>query len=147
MATTEPGETASPKPYSPRDQFLWELLEFVVKWSPYGGPSEEDALPLFGLPLPDLLKRFAEVVRDFGNRSDDSLTERQQAILRRATDLVPPTTELTAPQTAFTTCQRTEDNLGQSEGQWIKHRGLWRWRQGSQDDTSERSRPGRTQRR
>lgn len=43
-------------------RFDWEIIEFVMRWQPYGGPREEDAMPLFGMTCARLAERFNELV-------------------------------------------------------------------------------------
>jgi hypothetical protein len=44
------------------DRFDWELVDFVLTWQPYGGPREEDVMPLFGMTCERLHQRLRESV-------------------------------------------------------------------------------------
>lgn len=71
------------------DPFHWEIIAFMVSWAPYGGPSDEDALPTFGMNCQDLVARFNKVVRALmGQRAH--LSEQQLDLLLRAERLLPP---------------------------------------------------------
>ena len=40
-----------PAPGPAVDRFDMEIVEFMLSWAPYGGPPEEECVPLFGCPL------------------------------------------------------------------------------------------------
>ena len=87
LAKRRPNKVQTPR-FSLSDPFLWEIIEFMVRWHPYGGPDEEDALPQFGMTLKDLRVRFAAVVCDFKAQSLVFQTERQKELLMRAQQIV-----------------------------------------------------------
>ena len=124
LAKPRPNEVQTPR-FSLSDQFLWEIIEFMVRWHPYGGPDEEDALPLFGMNLKDLRVRFAAVVCDFKAQCRLFLTERQTELLTKAQQIV--------SANAASECASTSPNnrhaigLQPADGQWILRHGVWLW--------------------
>lgn len=44
------------------DRFDREIVKFVLRWVPFGGPPEEDVLPQFGLTTGQLARRFDRIV-------------------------------------------------------------------------------------
>ena len=52
------------------DRFERDVLEFVLRWAPYGGPRDEDTLPQFGMTCERLRERFRAIVRDFTKAGD-----------------------------------------------------------------------------
>lgn len=46
------------------DRFDRDIVEFMLRWAPYGGPSEEDTMPEFGMNCPELRERAVGIIRD-----------------------------------------------------------------------------------
>ncbi len=44
------------------DSFDRQIVQFIVRWAPFGGPPDEDVLPGFGLTPPQLRQRFAKII-------------------------------------------------------------------------------------
>ncbi|WP_099023632.1 hypothetical protein [Mycolicibacterium palauense] len=44
------------------DWFDHQIVQFVIRWAPFGGPPDEDILPRFGLTPAQLHKRFDAIV-------------------------------------------------------------------------------------
>jgi hypothetical protein len=69
------------------DSFDRHLVQFVVTWAPFGGPSDEDTYPRFGLRGRKLWNRFnrivasAELVLPELQDDDAELTEQPRALI------------------------------------------------------------------
>ncbi|MCX2930843.1 hypothetical protein ORI20_11175 [Mycobacterium sp. CVI_P3] len=46
------------------DWYDRQIIQFVVRWMPFGGPPEEETLPRFGLTPSEFRIRFREIVSD-----------------------------------------------------------------------------------
>lgn len=46
------------------DRFIDELIEFALRWLPYGGAPTEETLPNFGLTARGFYQRVQDVLRD-----------------------------------------------------------------------------------
>lgn len=46
------------------DRFIEELIEFALRWLPYGGAPTEETLPNFGLTAHGFHQRVDDVLRD-----------------------------------------------------------------------------------
>jgi hypothetical protein len=71
------------------DRFDRRILQFVLAWAPYVGPSDDDVFPEFGITADELRSRFlrivasqAKCVRDLEN-ADRVLLARASAYVRR----------------------------------------------------------------
>lgn len=69
------------------DRFDWEIMAFVVQWAPYGGPSEDEVLPRFGMTGEQLKARFTAVVTALMSRRGLKLTPVQRQVLGNAVAL------------------------------------------------------------
>lgn len=72
------------------DRFDWEIITFVVRWAPYGGPKEDDVMPTFGMTCEELQKRFTAIVSALIRSESLRVTRGQHELLARAVDLLPP---------------------------------------------------------
>jgi hypothetical protein len=45
------------------DDFDRAIIKFIIQWAPYGGPSEEELFPRFGLTRDRLFARIESIVR------------------------------------------------------------------------------------
>ena len=72
------------------DRFDWEVVAFMVSWAPYGGPSEDDVLPAFGMTCSQLEERFALIVDALSARRRLRLTLSQHQLFMRAVELRRP---------------------------------------------------------
>lgn len=124
---------ASPKGQSERaaplvvDQFDWEIIEFVVAWAHYGGPSDEHTVPLFGMYAPRLLERFHEMVVRLGRGGHATLTFKQYKLLQRAAAVQ---SRLVREHQACGTAQSDKSSaaeLSATAGRWFQHQGVWHW--------------------
>lgn len=70
------------------DRFDWEIVTYVVKWAPYGGPREDDVMPTFGMTCQELGKRFNVIVNSLINSESLLVTRRQHELLKRAVELL-----------------------------------------------------------
>jgi hypothetical protein len=104
------------------DAFDLEIVEFVWRWAPYGGPPEDECLPRFGMPADRLRARFREILRtgcrEHLGDDDRMLVERAAASL----PTTPPTTPEEPPE-------KPEDRPAPPEpiGKPVLRRGVWRW--------------------
>ncbi|MEE6169532.1 MULTISPECIES: hypothetical protein [unclassified Mycolicibacterium] len=44
------------------DWFDRKIIEFILAWAPYDGPSDDEAFPEFGMRAVDLKARFVEII-------------------------------------------------------------------------------------
>lgn len=44
------------------DSFDRQIVQFIVRWAPFGGPPDEEVLPRFGLTPPQLRQRFKQIL-------------------------------------------------------------------------------------
>mgnify|MGYP006890186061 CR=1 FL=1 len=47
---------------SPLTNLETDLLDFVARWAPYGGPRDEDTMPHFGLTASQVVARCSELI-------------------------------------------------------------------------------------
>lgn len=107
------------------DQFNWEIVEFVLKWAHYGGPKDEDTMPLFGMDTPRLMERFDDILHRLCSDSRLVMTPRQHQLFARAREL-----HSSAPTKHVCRTQKVGNSaldLTADGGRWIQHHGLWRW--------------------
>ena len=71
-------------PVSRHDTFVWQILEFMVIWAPYGGPPAEETMPRFGLSRRDFHMRFREIVAEFTAGGSAGFTLAQLRLLATA---------------------------------------------------------------
>ncbi len=45
------------------DWFDRRIVQYMLRWHPFGGPPEDEVLPRFGMSLPQLRRRFNRIVR------------------------------------------------------------------------------------
>lgn len=109
-----------------------ELVEFVVAWLPYGGPSEEEAFVEFGMSRERLRQRFLQIVRRFRSRSD--LPDEETALILRAQTMVSAIDVARRYVTADTSTTpeggrkpASCEDLASESGRWILNRGVHRW--------------------
>lgn len=122
------------------DPFHWELIVFMVSWAPYGGPSDEDALPRFGMNSKDLATRFNDVVQALA-RMRKHLSEQQHELLQRAQRLLPSDSPRSCSIDSQSAARSaTGIGLSPTQGHWRLSRGLWHWREDRQDNMRSRSR-------
>lgn len=103
-------------------------MEFVLRWVPYGGPSEEESLPRFGMTCAQLHTRFAEVIRKLGDVHRASLSDSQRELVQRGQKLL-------ASQTVVgerSSVRRLSDvqfaiDLADATGRWSLRQGVWQW--------------------
>jgi hypothetical protein len=61
------------------NHFDRSLLKFVIQWRPYGGPRDEDSLPLFGIRARDLPQRVQTIASEWRPR-EMNLRDRVQIV-------------------------------------------------------------------
>jgi hypothetical protein len=70
----------------PMDPFDRDLITFVIRWAPYGGPPRDEVLPAFGISANRLEERVLAIVRCYWMRNlaaeDRSLLLDAAALLR-----------------------------------------------------------------
>jgi hypothetical protein len=115
----DPGDDAE-APGPTLDRFDLEIVEFMLTWAPYGGPTEEECMPLFGMTPARLETRFRTIVRTGQRRW---LSEDDCALLERAD------AHLAISSVA---ANETEDRPSKPQlappGRWVLQRGVWLWR-------------------
>jgi hypothetical protein len=50
------------------DWFDRQILQYVLRWAPFGKPPEEDVYPNFGMNIYQLTDRFADIVKTMNSR-------------------------------------------------------------------------------
>ena len=65
------------------DTFDRHVLQYVLSWTPFGKPPEEDLFPKFGMNGRDLADRFVAIVGAFGTSSEE-LEPADRDLLERA---------------------------------------------------------------
>ncbi|OMB90211.1 MULTISPECIES: hypothetical protein [Mycolicibacterium] len=111
------------------DQFDWEILEFVVAWAHYGGPSDEHTVPLFGMDAPRLLERFHEVVIRLGRGGHATLTFKQYKLFQRAAAVQARLVRDHQPSGPAKSDKRSAAELSATAGRWFQHQGVWHWQE------------------
>jgi hypothetical protein len=128
---------SNPKVACKVDQFDWEIIEFVVAWSLYGGPQDEDTVPLFGMDTHRLLRRYNDTVLRLLTDNRPELTVRQHQLLARARSLRAAGTD------AHGVNRRSSDpspiDLTADGGRWIQSQGLWHWQSAAPPNTSTKA--------
>ncbi|BBZ03808.1 hypothetical protein MCHIJ_32450 [Mycolicibacterium chitae] len=97
------------------DGIDWEIVEFVVRWAPFGGPDPEEALPRFGMTSEQLSARCAHIVARVG-RFESRLDGHRRALLGRARQFLE----------SGGTDIATLDPMARP-GRWVARRGVWHW--------------------
>jgi hypothetical protein len=110
------------------DDFEWDIVAFVVQWAPYGGPSEEDSLPRFGMTCAQLHVRFAEVIRKLGDFHRASLSDPQRELVRRGQRLLASET-VVGERTSGPSDSDVPFGIDLTEapGRWSLRQGVWHW--------------------
>jgi hypothetical protein len=62
------------------DWFDRQILQYVLWWTPFGKPPEEDVYPKFGMDTCQLADRFLDIVK--------AMNSREQQLDRADTDLL-----------------------------------------------------------
>jgi hypothetical protein len=96
--TSLPARPGSPVaeqvPTDPMDPFDRDLITFVIRWAPYGGPPREEVLPAFGISADRLEERALAIVRCYWMRhlavEDRSLLVDVAALLRSRSVILRP---------------------------------------------------------
>jgi hypothetical protein len=81
--TTDPAPKVI-RPVSRQDTFVWQILELMVIWAPYGGPPAEETMPRFGLSRRDFHARFRQIVVEFSAAGSTGFTLAQLRLLAKA---------------------------------------------------------------
>jgi hypothetical protein len=66
------------------DRFDREILEFVHRWAPYGGPPADEALPEFGMTREQIFERFHLILATEAARHEREQIPQMQARNERA---------------------------------------------------------------
>jgi hypothetical protein len=83
--------------------FERRVLEYVLAWAPYPGPTDDDVLLEFGISAAELVIRFEQIIRRMTARavgltpSDRSLVSRASAHVSRSQEPPPPTHSVKGP--------------------------------------------------
>lgn len=99
------------------DSFDWDVLEFVVNWSTYGGPPVDRSLIDFGMTRQQLLDRFCELTSAVG-RDTRQVPPNRHALAHAALSYG---RYLRSDQARH----KAVDNLG--VGEWVIRRGVHSW--------------------
>lgn len=103
-------------------EFDWELLEFVIRWQPYGGPPEDETLVRFGMAHSRLHARFREIVAEITAGCDELSAERESLLLR-ARALIP---SIGNPALPAATAESGDAET--APGAWVVRHGVRYWR-------------------
>jgi hypothetical protein len=113
------------------DDVDWELVTFVMCWAPYGGPSEEQSLPRFGMTCPQLQTRFAGVIRKLGDFHRARLSDAQRELIEQGQRLLASQTVVdertSVPRQSDV--RFTTDLAGATGHRSLRH-GVWHWTTG-----------------
>jgi hypothetical protein len=52
------------------DWFDRHIIQYMLRWAPFGGPPDDDVLPRFGMTPVQLRRRFARVVAKMATQPD-----------------------------------------------------------------------------
>lgn len=129
MTAIPNGQTERP-PSLVVDQFDWEIIQFVVSWAYYGGPKDEDTIPLFGMDAQRLLGRFDNVILRLRRGGEHAtLTLKQYRLFQRATALVSSLGEAKQGSGTAKPDRSSTLELSASAGRWSQHHGVWHWQE------------------
>lgn len=76
---TQPGSLAVAEVYR-LDPFDRQIVEFVLLWSRFGGPPQDELLPRFGLTVPQFNRRVSDI-RSALRAGSSSLTDQDRQLL------------------------------------------------------------------
>ena len=117
------------------DSFNREIIVFVLAWAPYGGPPEEDVLPLFGMTTDRLKTVFCQVVQA---ELHGDLTPEDRQLIDRATEFghwgmhtceaIERTQGAPSRRYPVSPPATAERQVQPAEPQWVLCQGVWRWR-------------------
>lgn len=62
------------------DWFDRRIVQYMLRWQPFGGPPEDEVLPRFGMSLPQLNRRFNRIIKKM-EAQRDSLRSEDLALL------------------------------------------------------------------
>ena len=62
------------------DSFDRQIVQYVRSWAPFGGPPQDEILPLFGLTFPQFDQRFRDIIASLQLRMS-VLTEEDKELL------------------------------------------------------------------
>jgi hypothetical protein len=114
------------------NEFERELVEFVLAWNPYHGPSEEDAFVRFGMSRERLWEQFCRIVALYRARSR-LLPADSVALIRRAETLISSSDDDRNSSDDGTAAVAAEccgypppsgQTLSLRDGRWILQRGV-----------------------
>jgi hypothetical protein len=100
------------------DDFDRAIIKFVIQWAPYGGPSEEDLFPRFGLTRDRLFARIESIIRAQIAAPVPAESDRE---LIRAVARVLASSRLDADSAGPSDSLALPPNV-----EWRKERGVWR---------------------
>jgi hypothetical protein len=100
------------------DDFDRAIIKFVIQWAPYGGPSDEDLFPRFGLTRDRLFARIESIIRAQTEAPVPAESDRE--LIRTVARVL-------------ASSRREADSAGSSDSlalppnvEWRKERGVWR---------------------
>lgn len=67
------------------DWYDRRIIEFVVRWAPFGGPPDDDLLPRFGLTRRQFAERFKYIV---SAKEEPTLADSDRELLAEARQLL-----------------------------------------------------------
>ncbi|GAS91600.1 uncharacterized protein RMCB_5696 [Mycolicibacterium brisbanense] len=108
------------------DDFDWDIVTFILRWAPYGGPSEEECWPRFGMTCAQLHTRFADIMRKLGGFGHANLSDRQRELVRQGQRLLATVTGEPTPVPS-TPDVRLATDLSEAPGHWSLRQGVWHW--------------------
>lgn len=62
------------------DWYERQIMQFVLRWIPFGGPPDDEMFPRFGLTPSEFRSRFREIVSKL-NRNKHTLGEKDRELL------------------------------------------------------------------
>lgn len=113
------------------DIFERELVTFVLKWAPFGGPTDDETFPLFGMSAECLKQRFRELVTraecDLGTAASPDI----RALVERATKLLPGRSkeagDVETRRLARRSGKWSPESLEEAAGTWKLRQAIWVW--------------------
>ena len=82
------------------DSFDRQIVQFIVRWAPFGGPPDEEVLPRFGLTPAQLRQRFTQILSAMTSPGNE-LNDEDAALLAAARRAAASTRRRTAATQRF----------------------------------------------
>ena len=112
----------------PVDSFDWDVVGFMLIWAPYGGPTEEECVPRFGMSRLELHARFANVMRKLSRISPANFTDPQRELIARGRRLFESLALVNEPTTmSYRPDEHFSADIDEAAGRWIMRQCVWHW--------------------